>query len=111
MPQSRRVVLYGNSLFMAGVAASLQRLPGLEVVRRHTPFPDTGQQLDTLRPDAIIVELTASPAADTLAFLQAHPGIPLITLDPNSREVVTLSSQQIPARTASELAHFIENQS
>ena len=113
MEEQHIVVLYGNSLFMAGVEASLRGRHGLDVVRIDTTLPDAAQRLDALRPDVIIFDLIApnSPFSNLhfpASILQEHPGISLIGLDLNSNTVIVFSSQQHTVLTANDLAQVIQ---
>jgi len=115
MKEQHIVVLYGNSLFMAGVEASLRGRHGLDVVRIDATLPDAAQRLDALRPDVVIFDLTApdSPLAIrhsqfAISFLSEHPGISLIGLDLNSNTMIVFSSQQHTVLTANDLAQVIQ---
>jgi len=113
MEDQHVVVLYGNSLFMAGVEASLRGQPGLDVVRIDTTLPNVAQRLDALHPDVIIFDLTTSnsPFSDLhfpSSILQEHPGLSLIGLDLNSNQVLVLSGQQHTVLAADDLAQVIQ---
>ena len=92
---------------MASVEASLQRQPGLEVVCIHASLPDLGQQVRELAPVAIIIESGIPLAQDMLAFLQAHPDLPFVGLDPHSHVAIMLSSKQQPIQTVGDLVQLI----
>ena len=111
------VVLYGNSVFMAGVEASLRKGHGLDVVRIDATLPEATQRLNALCPNVVIFDLTApdSPFAThnsqfTLSFLREHPDLPLIGLDLTSNTVVVLSSQHHTVLTTNDLAQVIQTQ-
>ena len=125
MEEQHVVVLYGNSLFMAGVEASLRGQPGLDVVRIDATFPNPVQRLDALHPDVIIFDLTAPPSTlpafgyaqarlptsnlhSPFSILQKHPGLSLIGLDLNSNQVLVLSGQQHTVLAADDLAQVIQ---
>lgn len=111
MQEQHLVVLYGNSLLMAGVEASLRGRPDLDVVRIDTALPDAGERLNALRPDVVIFDLTAPHYSEfAIPFLRDHPGLSLIGLDPNSKTVTVLSNQRYTARTVNELAQVIQMQ-
>ena len=42
-----------------------------------------------------------------LTFVQAHPDLPFIGLDPNSRMAILLSSKQQPIQTVGDLVQLI----
>ena len=107
----RHVILYGDSVFMASVEASLRRWPELEVVCIHASVSELEQQVNKLAPAAVIIESCVPPAQDTLAFLQAHPDLPFIGLDPNSRVAILLSSKQQAIQTVGDLVQLIKRES
>ena len=111
MEERRTVVLYGNSLLMAGVEASLRGRPGLDVVRIDTALPDARERLNAFRPDVVILDLMAPHHWEfAIPFLREHPGLSLIGLDPNSKTVTVLSNQQHTALTTNDLAQVIQLQ-
>lgn len=107
----RRVILYGDSVFMASVEASLRRWPELEVICIHAPGSDLEQQVSELAPDAIVVEPSIPLAQDMLIFVQTHPDLTLIGLDPNSRVAILLTSQQQVIQNVTGLVQLIKGKS
>jgi len=109
MAQPRKVAVYGNSLFLAGVEVGLRAVAGLEVVRVDAAASGALGQLLDAQPDAIIFELSPdSPlAALALPFLAQSPDRLLIGLNVDTNEVVVLSSQQIRPDSLSDLAAMI----
>jgi chemotaxis response regulator CheB len=107
MEELRTVVLYGNSLYVAGLEACLKGKPGLDVVRVDATLPDPGQRLKDLCPDVIILDLAAPDSEFAIPFLRKHPGLPIIDLDITSDTVVVLSTQQYTTLSANDLAQVI----
>jgi DNA-binding NarL/FixJ family response regulator len=56
-----KVVLYGDTLVLAGLQASLAAYAGLEVLCLADPVVDA-QELSTLQPNVVIVDAAATPA-------------------------------------------------
>jgi DNA-binding NarL/FixJ family response regulator len=113
MEERRTVVLYGNSLLMAGMEVSLRHQPGLDVVRIDAPLPNAVQRLSALQPDVVIFDLAApnSPFSNLhfpSSILQERPGISLIGLDLNSNKVLVLSGQEHNILAAKDLAQVIQ---
>ena len=108
MAEMRKVVFYGNSLFMAGVEASLKNQDGLEVIHIDASLPGAGQQLDALHPAAVVFDLASPPLRFGLPFVREHLGLPLIGLDVTSNTVLVLSCQQYMALTVDDLARVIQ---
>ena len=109
--QPRRVALYGNSLFIASIQASLSNTADLDVVRLETSLPDSLARLTKLAPDVVIFDVAEKNSEFAMAVLQAHPGLPLIGLDlGRANEVLVLSGQQRRAFTANDLTEVILTQ-
>jgi hypothetical protein len=109
MAEMRKVVFYGNSLFMAGVEASLKNQDGLEVIHIDASLPGAEQQLDTLHPAAVVFDLASPPITRFgFPFVKEHPGVPLIGLDVTSNTVLVLSCRPFPALTVDDLARVIQ---
>jgi hypothetical protein len=106
--EQRTAALYGSSLFMAGLEASLKAIRGLVVVRIDTTRPDAVDNLAVLCPDVVIFDLDAPHAQFVVSFLSEHPGLPLVGLGLTSDRVVVLSSQQYTAQTTRDLARVIQ---
>ncbi len=111
MADMRKIVLYGNSVFMAGVEAGLKSRDEMEVIHVDSSLPNAMQQLDVLNPAAVIFDL-ASPLTlgFGLPFIREHLGLPFIGLDVTSNTVLVLSCQQYIALTVDDLAQVIHAQ-
>ena len=101
--------LYGNSLFMAGVEASLRDRQGLYVVRIDAALPDAQYELQTIRPDVVIFDLDSPHAHLILSFLRGHPGLPLLGLGLASNDAVLMNSYRYMALSADDLAQVIRS--
>jgi len=108
MEERWTVVLYGNSLLLAGVDASLRDREGLELVWIDATLPDAAQRLRALHPDVVVFDLAAPCPQFASSFLTEHPGLPVIGLDVNSSTVIVLSSQQYTALSANDLTQVIQ---
>lgn len=110
MKKQRCVVLYGNSLFMAGVEASLKDRPDWKVIRVDTALDNAREQLRQLRPDVVIFNMDTPHEQFVLSFLKEHPGLPLLGLGLTSDTVVVFSSQPYKVLTVADLTRVIQNQ-
>jgi hypothetical protein len=99
--------LYGNSLFIAGVEASLQHRSELTVARIDASLPDAADCLVALNPDVVVMDLDDPDAGLLLSFLREHPGLPVLGLGLADDRAVVLSSQRVTALTTTDLAEVI----
>ncbi len=109
MDDERRVVLYGNSLFLVSMEVSLQDKQGLTIVRLEGNSKDVGERLEAAHPDMVVFDLAAQPDL-ALTFLRDYPGLPVIGLDVSRSAVMVLFSQQYATDTAEDLANLIKVQ-
>ena len=103
-----RVVVYGSSLSMAGIAASLKANQSLEVVCVDPHSPTARQTLSELNPAAIAFDLSDPPASLDVTLLCEKPGVLLIGVDPASDEILVLSGRLQRALSVSHLVHVIQ---
>ena len=110
MDTQRVVALYGDSLLMDTVEASLEKNLGMGVVRIHTSVPNAVERIGALHPDLVILDLNAPDSQFVLAFFKEKPSVPLLCLDVTCSQVLALSCQHYTALTTNDLARVIEMQ-
>lgn len=106
MPPSRRIVIYGNSISLAGIAVNCSNRPGLEIVSIDADDPQAAQRLQGAAPDVVIFDVTAHPDS-ALALFRALPHIICIAMDPASDQVLLLSGQRAPVLSTADLMKLI----
>jgi hypothetical protein len=102
-----RVVLYGSSLYMAGLAASLKTNPSLNVIHIHAGSPAFEHCRQAQVPAAFVFDLGEMSADLALSQLRACPGLMLIGVDAASEDILVLSGQRARALTMNDLAQLI----
>ena len=111
MEKQIRVVLYGSTLFLAGIEGSLRVEPGLEIAHIQ---PDTADER-LLREvmDASLIAFDVHEASPELmqALLKEAPHLVLLALDPESDRLLVLSGQVSGARTIGDLTQVIRRRS
>jgi hypothetical protein len=106
-PRPQRIVCYGTSLYVQGMALELARFPDILLIQIAATRPDAHQTLHQLAPDLIIVDLLTLEATEVLALLREYPAIPLVGLDLRYNTVLLLSSRPLGAGNAQELLQRI----
>lgn len=104
---TRMVLLYGQSLLLSGVAASLRECPGLEVTHVMT-WPEASRTLAEQVPDVLIFDMTYAYESHILPLLIKNPGIVLIGLDPEHNRAVLLGGQEARALTLERLREIVQ---
>jgi hypothetical protein len=102
-----RVAVYGRSLNMAGIAASLRADPTLEVVCVDPDSPTAMEYLNELTLAVIAFDLGAVSSALSISLLCKQPGLLLIGVDSSSNEMLALSSHPAQALSVTDLVNVI----
>lgn len=108
MESRTRVVVYGSTLPMAGVAASLKTNQSLEVVCVDSHASTLRQSLGDLDPDTIVFDLSDPSASMDVTLLRHKTGVQLIGVDPGSDDILVLSGRPQQALSVAELVHVIQ---
>ncbi len=107
MEKRRRVAVYGSSLNMAGIVASLKADATLEVLCVNLDSPDARQSLDENDFAAILFDLSDPPLRLGFTLLRDRLGLLLIGVDPSTNEMLVLSSQPAQALSMADLVSVI----
>lgn len=106
---TQTVLLYGNSLAISSIGASLQAYAGLNILTLDAALPDAAQEMNALRPDVILFDLAAAQPDFALALWQAQPHLLMIGVDLTSGKALVLSSQPARALTTQDLLQAIDD--
>lgn len=99
----RRILLYGNSLLLAGLAAQVRKLPGVQA-RACSGLADLGDLADF---DTVLVDLNDDAAADLPALLRARPDLQVIGVNAATSALTMLCGRVYLAATIDDvLAHL-----
>lgn len=107
MESRRKIVIYGHSLFLAGIEVSLRKKAHLRVMRVDNNLPHAMHQLATICPDAVIAEMNAYDAERTLTLLRSQPNLPVIGVNLDSDMLTVLCSRQYAVQMMTDLVHVI----
>lgn len=107
MAERTQVVVYGTSLHMAGLAASLTGEAGLAVACIETDSPTARQRLIELNPAVVVFDLSDTKPGLDITLLRERPDLLLIGVDPSSDELLVLSGRPAQALTLSDLIDLI----
>lgn len=104
------VVLFGSSLLMDTVEASLAQKRSLDLIRIQADDVDWWRCISVLGPDLVIFDW-GLPCSQALYMLRDQPGLPLIGLDATTNSVIALSSRQYSPMNSNDLTKLIHTQS
>ena len=109
MEKPVRIILYGSSLFLHGIARSLEAAPGLEVIHVQPGVPEACLPDDVSGACLMIFDIHEAPPELMLALFKEIPHLSLLALDPESDRLLVLSSQMSDARTTGDLMEVIRS--
>lgn len=109
MEQRQRVLLYGDTLVLAGVRACLEANPRIELIALDAAQA-TEQDLLSIRPDFIIFDTCSTWPQFCYDLIQHRPGMQLIGIDPDSNQVLVWSGQQMSELSMRDLVEVIQQQ-
>jgi len=107
-------VLFGSSLAVSSIGASLQGCAELRVLAVESEASaaaaghDAAQRLATLRPDVVLFDLATVPSDFAIALWKAQPGTLLIGIDLLADQALVLSGQPAQAHTTEDLLQIIQ---
>ncbi|MBN1657393.1 MAG: hypothetical protein JXA93_03275 [Anaerolineae bacterium] len=108
MRSRRFFVILGSAHFMDTVEVYLEGTPEVGVVRIHPPVPDVASRLQSLHPDAIIVDLNAPNLGFVVTVLHERSTVPVFCLDMTRRKMIVLTGQQYTISSVDDLLQIVE---
>jgi hypothetical protein len=107
MEKVHRVILFGDSLILSGIQASIRLDKRCETVT----CPPTAclEELVALRPDALIFVLDAVEGDLLYRLSRALPGLLLIGIDPETSRAIFWAGQEASDVTSSDLTRAIHH--
>jgi len=106
----RTVAIWGNSLVLSSIHASLERRAGLRVLPFDATTPGATEQLRAAHPDAIIFDVGSKPDF-AFALWKAQPDVQLIGVDVAADQALVLSGRSSRVLTIDDLVQIIEKRS
>ncbi len=107
MERRKHILLYGDSVVLGCIGASLQRAGSFEVTRLSAPLPGP-IELEALAPDVILFDAETGQPGPAFALLKEHPGLLLLSIDPDGNLVQLWSGRQYQELSTEQLAALIE---
>jgi hypothetical protein len=102
----RRVILYGRSVILGTVGASLERYPNLEIISLAFPLPGD-EELAALGPDVILFDMDIEYPDAVFSLLKNYPNLLLVGVNPDKAQIMVWSSGQASALTTQDLVQVI----
>jgi DNA-binding NarL/FixJ family response regulator len=110
MVSSSRLIIFGNSVFLAGIKVQLEQVPALELITMEAAQTKVVDQMRACQPQAVIFDLAMGYPDFAVSLLHEQPGLLLIGVDPNSNELLVLSSKHKRAVAVADLLKVIQKE-
>ncbi len=113
MTADSRLVLYGNSVFLAGIKAQLEHgalydyPTALNLISIEIGCPHVIDLIREQKPRAVLFDLAMPQPDFVISLLREQPGLLLIGIDPASDEMLVLSSRPQLALSISDLVEVV----
>jgi hypothetical protein len=104
----RTVVLYGNSLVLSSIGATLRGRPDRQVLVQDANAPGAAERMKTLAADVVVSDQATTPPTLAIPLCEANPDLLLIAVDFRTGQALVLSSQSSPVLTTDDLVHVID---
>lgn len=109
MKVSRQIFLYGNSVILGSIVASLRHLKHFEVKTLALPLQET-QMVDAAKANVILFDLGTTHPDDVLTFLKTNPTLQLIGIRPDINLVKIWSTRELRELSMLDLLNVINNE-
>ncbi len=108
MAERRRILVYGNSLVVEGVGASLRRAGGFDVFRVDPPLPGPSG-LEDMAPDVVLFDVEGQHPEPVLALLESLPGLLVLGLSPDGNVTRLWTGRRYHDLTTGDLAALLDD--
>lgn len=88
-----KIILYGNSVILGTLGASLGRYPDLEIMTL-SPTLEGAEELEALTPDVILFDEDAGRPEAAFVLLKRYANLLLIGINPENEQLFLWSSGQ-----------------
>jgi hypothetical protein len=105
--KARRICVYGTSIILAGIGASLRREPDLNLTYLSAPLPDA-VQLEAMAPDVVLFDLEDGRPEAAFCLLETHPELILLGLNADANIVRMWSGRDIRELSTKGLLELIQ---
>ena len=109
MKASKRILLYGNSVILGTIGASLSRFSNYELVTLKLPQKESIWLGSTVI-DILIFDLQITRPEEVMYFLKYTSALLLIGIDPDVNQVQLWSGRQLRELSTEDLLKLINNQ-
>jgi hypothetical protein len=104
---ARRILLCGKSLFISGVQASLDKVPGINLQMVDARCELIREKILSWQPDVVILEAGEMKNASTFSLLQEFPQLKFVSLGIEDNRLLVFSGADSGEPTPEDLLQVI----
>lgn len=108
MAVDTNVLLYGQSILMAGIEAQLRDCGEIGVVTTWANRACLPEWIDTHRPNVLLYDLSVTAPDLVFPLLRTHPDLVAIGMDPSSEHLLLLTGRSMAAGNMKDLVAIIQ---
>ena len=108
MKLRRRILLYGNSVILGSIGASLQRSAQFEVTKLAPPL-DKALVHNPAKPDILLFDLETPRTEAVFSYLESNPGLLLVGISPDINLVQAWSGREFRELSTQGLFELIQS--
>lgn len=101
--------MFGRSVILGTVGASLQTYPDLEVLSLSAPFP-SAEELSALAPDVVLFDVETGRPEAAFSLLGTCPSLLLIGIDPSTNQALLWSGRYLRELSTQDLVRMIKKE-
>jgi len=105
----RRILIYGNSVILGAIVASLSGCSEFEVTTLNLPLPGA-QVLDDAKPDILLFDLESPHSEAVFSILKTNPSFLLMGISPDINLVKIWSGRQVRELSTQSLLELIKSE-
>jgi hypothetical protein len=105
----RRILIYGNSIILEAIGASLSGCSEFEVTPLNLPLPGA-QVLDDAKPDILLFDLETIHTEAVFSKLKTNPNLLLIGISPDINLIKIWSGRQARELSTQDLLELIKRE-
>ena len=109
MKAKRRILLYGNSIIIGTIEASLRRFSQFEVIAS-TPRLQEVREIEVLKPDVVFFDLEATYSENVFSLIKTNPNLVLLGISPDVNLVKVWSGRQLRELSTQDLIGVINDE-
>jgi hypothetical protein len=105
----RRILIYGKSVILGAIGASLSGCSEFEVTTLNLPLPGA-QVLDDAKPDILLFDLDSPHSEAVFSILKTNPSFLLMGISPDINLVKIWSGRQVRELSTQSLLELIKSE-